>query len=50
MKRAAYWLTLLAGATAAYLMFRRGESLPTIAKKTMMNPIGTFAQEIKQAL
>lgn len=50
MKRLSFYLTLVAGATAAYLMYRRGESLPKIARKAMLNPIGTFASEIKQAL
>ena len=50
MKRLSFWITILAGATAAYLMYRRGESLPNIAKNAMTNPIGTFASEVKQAL
>lgn len=50
MKRLSFWITLLAGATAAYLMYRRGESLPTIAKQTVTNPLGTFTSELKQAL
>lgn len=50
MKRLTFWMTIAAGATAAYLMYRRGESFPAIAKKAMMNPIGTFASEVKQAL
>ncbi len=50
MKRLSFWLTLLAGGTAAYLMYRRGESLPNIAKQAVMNPLGTFTSEIKQAL
>lgn len=44
------WITLAAGAAAAYLMYRRGESLPTIAKRSVLNPFGSFAAEIKQAL
>lgn len=50
IRRLSFWLTIAAGATAAYLMYRRGESLPTIAKNAMTNPIGTFAHEVKQAL
>ncbi len=50
MKRLSFWVTILAGATAAYLMYRRGESLPAIAKNAMTNPLGTFASEVKQAL
>lgn len=50
MKRLTFWLTIAAGATAAYLMYRRGESFPQIAKQAMTNPLGTFASELKQAL
>lgn len=50
MKRLSFWVTLLAGGTAAYLMYKRGESLPKIAKNALINPLGTFAHEVKQAL
>jgi hypothetical protein len=50
MKRLSFWLTVLAGGVAAYLMFKRGESLPNIAKNAMTNPIGAFAHEVKEAL
>lgn len=50
MKRLFFWGTLAAGATAAYLMYRRGESLGTIAKKAIGDPVGTFVSEVKQAV
>lgn len=50
MKRLTFWLTIAAGATAAYLMYRRGESLPSIAKQAATNPFGTFVREVKQTL
>ena len=50
MKRLSFWITLLAGGAAAYLMYRRGESLPHIAKSAVTDPLGTFAAEVKQAL
>lgn len=50
MKRLSFWLTIAAGATAAYLMYRRGESLPNIAKNAMVNPLGSLVTEVKQAL
>lgn len=50
MKRLTFWITILAGATAAYLMYRRGESLPSIAKKTVTDPLGALTSEVKQAL
>ena len=49
MKRLTFWITVAAGATAAYLMYRRGESPLTIARKTVLNPLGTFTSEITQA-
>lgn len=50
MKRLFIWASLLSGAAAAYLMYRRGESLATIAKKTLTYPVGTLATELKNAL
>jgi hypothetical protein len=50
MKRLSFWLTILAGATAAYLMYRRGESPLNIAKNAVSNPLGTFTSEIQKAL
>ena len=50
MKRLSFWLTILAGGAAAYLMYKRGESLPNIAKSAMTNPLGTFAKEVKQVM
>jgi hypothetical protein len=46
LKRIFFWTTIAAGACAAYLMYKRGESLPTIARKAVLNPIGSFASEI----
>lgn len=50
MKRLIFWGTIAAGATAAYLMFRRGESFPTIARRVVSNPIGSFTSEVRQAV
>ena len=49
MKRFFFWGTLLAGATAAYLMYRRGESLGTIEAQTVTNPVGSLVTELKTA-
>jgi membrane protease YdiL (CAAX protease family) len=49
MKRALFWGTLLAGAVAAYMMYRRGESLGVIAAHTVTNPVGSFVTELKTA-
>ncbi len=50
MKRLLIWASLLSGAAAAYLMYRRGETLATIAKKISTHPVGTLATELKNAL
>ncbi len=42
--------TVICGVAAAYLMYRRGESLGAIAKKTITNPVGTFASEVRDAV
>ena len=49
MRRILFWGTVLSGATAAYLMYRRGEPLGAIAKRTLVHPLGSLASEIKQA-
>ena len=49
MKRLLFWGTLIAGATAAYLMYRRGESLGTIAAQAVTNPVGSLVTELKTA-
>lgn len=50
MKRLIFWGTILAGGAAAYLAYKRGEYVTTIAKRTFTNPLGTFASEVKQAI
>jgi hypothetical protein len=49
MRKAIYWGTILAGVAAAYMMHKRGESLGQIAKNTILNPVGSFANEIQTA-
>ncbi len=49
MRRFVFLATLAAGITAAYLMQKRGESLLTIVKKTISNPLGALADELKLA-
>jgi hypothetical protein len=48
-KKIFFWGTVIAGVTAAYLMYRRGEQLGTIAVKTVTDPIGTFVSELETA-
>jgi hypothetical protein len=38
--------TVICGVAAAYLMYRRGEPLGAIAKKTITNPVGALASEM----
>ena len=50
MKRLFVWASLISGVAAAYLMYRRGVSLGTIAERTMTDPLGALASEAKAAL
>lgn len=47
MKRFIFWTTILSGAAAAYLMYRRGEPIQSIAARTVTNPLGSLATELK---
>jgi len=49
MRKLFFYGTILSGAVAAYLMYRRGESLGTIIQKATTNPIGSFTSEVKNA-
>jgi hypothetical protein len=40
----------VSGIVAAYLMYRRGESIPSIAKQTVTNPVGSLVTEVKNAV
>ena len=50
MKRAFLWATVLTGATAAYLMYRRGVAPGTIFKDTLSHPVRSFAKELQNAM
>lgn len=43
------WGSIISGAVAAYLMYRRGTPIMEIAKKTVTNPIGSLVTELKGA-
>jgi hypothetical protein len=47
MKRVILFATIASGFVAAYLMYRRGESLGSIAKQTIANPVGSLISEVK---
>ena len=48
MRKLIYWASIAAGVTAAYLMYKRGVPLGTIAKKAITNPMGTLVSEVTQ--
>lgn len=50
MKRLLFWASVASGIAAAYMMYKRGESVGAIAKQTLTNPVGTLAHEVKNAL
>jgi hypothetical protein len=44
------YATVISGFIAAYLMYRRGESLVSIARKTVTNPVGSMVSEVKNVV
>jgi hypothetical protein len=50
MSKLILFATIASGVIAAYLMYRRGESLGTIAKQAVTNPIGSLMTEVKNKL
>jgi hypothetical protein len=44
------YTTVIFGFVAAYLMYRRGESMLSIARKTVINPVGTLVSEVKNVV
>jgi hypothetical protein len=44
------YATVISGFLAAYLMYRRGESVVTIATKTVTSPVGSLVTEVKNAI
>jgi len=44
-----FWVTVASGAIAAYLMYRRGENLSTIAEQAVHHPVSSLIQEAKNA-
>jgi hypothetical protein len=41
------YATIASGFVAAYLMYKRGESLAAIARNTVTNPIGSLVSEVQ---
>lgn len=44
------YATVTSGFVAAYLMYRRGESLVAIARQTMTNPVGSLVSEVQNVV
>jgi hypothetical protein len=44
------YATIISGFGAAYLMYRRGESMISIARKTVTNPVGSLVSEVKKVV
>jgi hypothetical protein len=40
------YASVISGVVAAYLMYRRGEPLGTIATKAITNPVGSLISEV----
>jgi len=45
-----FFATVASGVIAAYLMYRRGESLGSIARQAITNPIGSMVTEVKNTI
>lgn len=49
MRKLVVWGSVIAGTVAAYLMYKRGTPIMEIAKKTVLNPVGSLVTELKGA-
>ncbi len=50
MSKVILYATVVSGLVAAYLMYRRGESLFSIARKSVTNPVGSLVSEVKNVV
>ena len=50
LRRVIFLATVASGLIAAYLMYRRGESMMSIARQTVTNPLGSLVSEVKRAV
>jgi uncharacterized protein (DUF697 family) len=50
MRKVILFATVASGFVAAYLMYRRGESLGSIARQTVTDPVGSLVSEVKNAV
>ena len=49
MRKVIVWGSVAAGVVAAYLMYKRGAPIMDIARKSILNPVGSLVRELKQA-
>lgn len=49
MRNVIIWATVAAGAIAAYLMYRRGESFGKIASDSVQHPVSSLVREAQNA-
>jgi len=50
LSKVIFYATVISGFVAAYLMYRRGESMMSIATKTVTNPVGSLVSEVKNVV
>jgi hypothetical protein len=44
------YASVISGFVAAYLMYKRGESMIAIARKTVTNPVGLLVSEVQNVV
>jgi hypothetical protein len=49
LRNVVLFATVVSGLVAAYMMYRRGESLGTIARTAVANPVGSLISEVKNS-
>lgn len=47
MRKFLFWAGVAAGAVAAYMMYRRGEDLTTIARESIQHPVKSLIRETR---
>jgi hypothetical protein len=50
LSKVVLYATVICGFVAAYLMYRRGETMVSIARKTVTNPVGSLVSEVKNVV
>jgi hypothetical protein len=50
LSKAILYATVISGFVAAYLMYRRGEPMFSIARKTVADPVGSLVSEVKNVV